>query len=573
MRSRPKIAVFLSPGRPVAGERLEVRVILTSHSITPTDGIRMTLIGDERHGLRTQTIANVELRTVAAELGVGQYEYRGHFDLDAILPPSHSDSIGSVEYTLHIHVVIPWWPDRHARYEVRIAPAPHRAEPRGPIVFVSARDGPGVDGIYLEATLDPNSASIGGVLEGAIAVTSRVPIRSLALSLVATSASRAGDVSQEVRRFVYAMPNLPDATGKAQPFSVALPATESPSFDSALMSLRWHLEVRADGHGWGHAMLHVALIVAPLPAGAIPEAKGRRLPAVGSERRAAVWASVAQTHELLNDAASETMTGHRGNVELRIALEQRDAGLYSVASLRWPDAEIALVVRERRFTDLFTGQQYAVGDTDFNKRFFVAARSAEQATALLSEPSITRWLSAMNEVVVESDGAVLAVVGGGHLPEKLAWFVDGVVAFATAVDVALAQVPAPPAAHHAVDAWRAFALRHEARFVAGSLCVRELVWEGVELDLVTEWDGVEPTRTCVVHWLDPELDRSRESAVGLLEGARHHGVAVRVMAGREVLAIRSAGLSADPQSLDASLTTAATLVHALRSAGQRGPYR
>ena len=412
------------------------------------------------------------------------------------------------------------------------------------------------------------------MLEGAIAVTSRVPIRSLVLSLVATKVSRGGDVAHEVNRFEYVLPQMPDATGKAQPFSVALPASESPSFDSALMSLRWHLEVRAEARGWGHAMLHVGLTVAPLPAiEEQQEVRQRRLPAVGSERRAAVWASVAQSHELTNDAASETMTGRRGEVELRITLEQREAGLYSVASLRWPDAEIDLVVRERRFTDVFKSQQHAIGDAEFNARFFVTARTSGQVTALLGESSLTRWLAAMDEVVVEGDGAVLAAAGAGHLPEKFAWFVRGVTAFAVAIDAALAHVPPPPAARSAAIAWRDFAQRHDARFVPGSLCVRDLAWEGVALDVVIEWDGHEPTRTCVLHWLDPDLDRAQQSAVALLDEARHRGVSVRVVAGSEALAIRSSGLTADPQSLEASLTTVATLVHALRGAGSRGPYR
>ena len=392
MRSRPDLRVQIHPARPVVGSTFEVRAQLQSHSVTPIDRVEFTFSGVEHHYVRgaepstSRTLLVQTGHTEPARLGIGAYDYRAQFRLEPGLPPTHQDALGGVGYTLGVRVTIPWWPDRHEQYTIVVALPPYDTAAQPPKVFASRALGPAADGIYLEATLDPGSAAVGRALSGAVSVTSDRSIASVTLSLVAKHETRPRGVSAEVRRLEFELPCASEARGDALYFSVAIPATESPSFETPLMRFQWQLEIRANARQGPHSTLIVPLVVAPQDSNT-HAGDAHRLPPLGRERRASVWGFVAQEHAFVADTDHETMTSQIGDIDIRITVEQRADGLYSVASLHWPSAEIGLLLRERRFTDVFT-KTVPLDDTAFDERFVVVGREPRQVRALLSDRAL-----------------------------------------------------------------------------------------------------------------------------------------------------------------------------------------
>ncbi len=557
--------------------------MLESRSVTPIEGVEMKLVGVERRYshtrssgnsssrvYKTHTLVSLVSRTEPRELSVGKHEYRSVFDLPKPLPPSHTDAVGSVRYSLDVRVKIPWWPDRHDHYEVNVLPTPWRAAAEGGRVFATHPDGPVGGEAYIEATLDPTSASLGATLRGAVAVTSQKPVKEMKLYLVAMNEARFNASPFEVRRFEFTFRAPPTAGGQGAAFALALPKDESPSFDGALQRIRWHLEAKAD-LGWRRrASLLVPLVVAPLPPKESTAGASRHLPPVGRERRAKVWAHVAIRHGLANDADSETMTGSEGAVGLRIALEQRGDGLFSVATLTWPDLEIGLAIREKRWADTFSSSLTPVKDARFKSRFFVAGRDEAQVAALLGGRSFVRALLTMPEATVEDDGALLAAQGGGHRLDNLDAFVGSVRAIAAAAGEALDRIPPPQAMEAFVPAWVAFAKLHQARLVLGSVSLRALYWEGVTLDIATEWEDGAPVRTRANHKLASEIDRSAAAIKKALDAASLHGVS---LADDGTLSHVQAGALDDPQKLAPTLDALAATAKELTPSEKASPYR
>jgi hypothetical protein len=567
----------------VPGDRLEVKAVLESRSVTPIECVEMRLNGTERRYshtrtgnntssrvYKTHTLVALMSRTEPRKLDVGKYEYRTIFDLPKALPPSHADAVGSVRYSLDVRVKIPWWPDRHEHYEVNVLPTPWRAAPEGGRVFATHPDGPVGGEAYIEATLDPTAASVGGTLRGAIAVTSQKPVKQMKLYLVAMNEARFQAAPFEVRRFEFTLRAPPAAGGQGADFALALPKDESPSFDGALQRLRWHLEAKAE-LGWRRtAVLQVPLVVAPLPPKEASAGASRHLPPVGRERRAKVWAHVANRHGLVNDADSETMTGNVGAVGLRIALEQRGDGLFSVATLTWPDLEIGLAIREKRWADTFSSSLTPVKDARFKSRFFVEGRDDAQVAAVLAGRSLVRDLMAMPEATLEDDGALLAAQGGGHRLDNLDAFVGSVRAIASAAGEALTRVPPPKAMLAAVPQWDAFARLHQARLVMGSVSLRELYWEGVTLDVATEWEDGMPARTRASHKLAGEVDRTAAAIKKALDEAAAHSV---FLSDDGTLHHVREGALDDPSKLAPVLDALAAAAKDLTPSEKGSPYR
>ena len=583
MRSRPLLTVFLTPKEPVPGDRLEVRAVLESRSVTPIKGVEMRVTGTERrysHNrsrdnmnrrvYRTHTLVDLVSRTEPRELAVGRHEYRAVFDLPPALPPSHEDAVGTVRYSLDVRVVIPWWPDRHEQFELDVRPTPWRAAPEGARVFATHPDGPVGGEAYIEATLDPTAASVGGTLRGAVAITSKKPAKDMKLFLVAMNEPRFDTAPFEVRRYVFALRTPPAAGGEGAPFSLALPRNESPSFDGTLQRIRWHLEATAD-FGWGRTTsLQVPLVVAPLPPNDERGGASRHLPPVGRERRAKVWAHVARRHGLANDAESETMTGQVGAVGVRIALEQRGDGLFSVETLTWPDLEIGLAVREKRWADTFSSSLTPVKDPRFKQRFFVEGREQAQVSAVFGGRSLVRDLLGMAEATVEDEGALLAAHGGGHRLDNLDAFVGSVRSIAAVAGEAFPHIPPPAAMAAALPAWDAFAKRHQARLVVGSISLRELEWEGALLDVATEWEDDRPVRTRASHKLATAPDRTVASVKRALEAAAVHGIALEEAG---ILVHVRDGALADPSELGPVLDALAVASRAINPVEKKNPYR
>ena len=586
MRSKPDVDVRISPRVIVPGAPLLVHARLISGSETPIDCVRFELRGDERRYSHTVSSGKSSRRvykhfsyfslaaeTPAAKLGVGTYVYDCRFDVPPGLPPSHVDEWSSIVYRLTVRVSIPWWPDRTVVFHLPLPPARWSAVPAGPTLVATNTQGPQHGDLYIEATIDPCAAHVGGLVEGILSLTHAEKVKEVRLALVGMNlASFATESpSLEVRRYGASLLTGRPAEGAALPFSIRFPAHESPSFRARLFQLGWKLEVKAVQAWASDVTMAIPLVVGTdLPHGA----DGRqlqRLPPVGHQRRAAVWAAVARRHGMVNDAASEVMTARAGDVEVRIELEQREAGLTSVATLGWPDLGIDLTVAERKWTDRLRGNAVELSYPPFDQRFVMRAREPAQALAFMTS-DLGNALLHLSEATVGDDGALLAAPGGGHRLDSLDRFVSVVLALASAVHRSLPLVPPPALALGAVDEWRSFAAAHGARLEIGSLSLRDLKWDATSLDVVTSWNAdAKPLATSVEHQLEPSTDVESPAALSVLGNAlQAHGIQLsegkRLRAGVPRLVAR-------PRELEAAYAAVARTARGLRPRGPLGPYR
>lgn len=588
MRSRPKLDVFLSPKTPRPGDELSVRARLTSRSETPIRGLSFDLVGTERRYSHTSTVGSVSssqyesieiirLRCVtpAEQLKVGNSSYEARFPLPEGAPPTFSSSISTVRYGLTVEVDIPWWPNRRSEYEVKVLPPPWRAEPRGPRVYATHRDGPQAGQLYIEATLDPLSASLGGKLRGAISlanVSSRA--RAVKLSLVASDEARfeSAKPAVDIRRYDYVLAERPPASGVSLPFSIRIPENETPSFTSRLVRLSWSILVQVQVAWSDDVTLRIPIVIAPEAAAFGATAELERLPPVGRERRAQVWAHVAAKHGMTNDPSSELMTTQIGDVGLRVHLEDRDKqGLVSVATLSWPDLGIDLSLRERKWSDVLTRGVVPDLPDELEKRLAVTCREPEQGRAFLAGELVAA-ISALSDVAMDDEGALLATPGGGHRLEHLDRFVLAARTLAEAAHTAARRIPAPRAAASWEERWAEFAREHGGRLERGSLSVVGFSWGGVRFDLRSAWsDAGALAGQGLEHTLEEQADVDSEIAQVELAKAQRELSGLTLEASKLTLACPTP--VADPASLEPQLVRLERLVKALRGERSFGAYR
>jgi hypothetical protein len=174
MRSRPRVKTYIRPGLSRPGTSFDVDVVLTSAAETPIDFVELRLEGEERiqagrYGRSLPCLA-MAVRHGARTLGVDEHRISARFDLPGELPPTYEGRAASVAYTLHVHVSIPWWPDRHARYRVAVAPAPASQVVPTPQTILSTMDGPKGTAPFIEVALESTALELGGELAGAVSV-------------------------------------------------------------------------------------------------------------------------------------------------------------------------------------------------------------------------------------------------------------------------------------------------------------------------------------------------------------------------------------------------------------------
>ncbi|MFO0547116.1 MAG: hypothetical protein U0271_01945 [Polyangiaceae bacterium] len=426
MRSRPKLEVFVKPAHPTAGSTVVVTARLTSSSETPIDGVEFRLSGTERRFshdsggdnstrvFKTSSIVSLAARSNPEQLHVGTREVQASFPMPLYLPPTYEDPQSSIRYELTVRVDIPWWPDRVATYAIVVEPPRFRAEARGPVVFSTNTSGPQPKMPYIEVTFDPGALCRGGALSGAISVANLpAKTKTIEAELVAINDATfpASPPRAQTTRFAWHVPLVADGTETSSPFTLGIPEDVHPSFAAGLFTLGWALKFSASA-GWGKGVeLLVPVVIATDGPANVDPTKLRRLPPVGRERRARVWALVAQRQGLENDAESETMRARVGPVELSIELESRkDEGLCSVATLVWPPLGIDLSVRERKWSDALSRGDLAETDPAFDKRFVARARERAQSGAFL-EGDLARMLAKTRSATLDDDGAVVMAIG------------------------------------------------------------------------------------------------------------------------------------------------------------------
>jgi hypothetical protein len=589
MRSRPELTVLLCPGAPRPGETLEVVAQLVSASDTPLDRVVFDLAGIERVSFNrgrstvTREYSHFHGRAEAPgrPLTPGTHTYHARFELPAALPPPYRGRHASVEYTVEVRADIPWWPDRVGRFSVPVAPAPVEAV-REPRVFVSEHGGAKGGELYAEISMASTAIEPGGEIAGTVAFTNASQARRVSIALVAFERLFAdggffegGPIREtlEVQRWSRLLCEEPPEEGRGLPFRFEIGPGVVPGYVGAISALEWAIEVSTERLFGRRPVLHAPIQVLA-PAGAARPSPPAVVPAVGHERRALSFAHVGQGLGLEHDAEHGDLRGALGSVWLRVAPESRPDGTpATVAHLAWPSLGLGLSIAPSSWTDLLS-REIAVGVADFDRRFHVASRFPEQARALL-DAELCALLVTFPEVLMNDEGATLAVPVALVDEAPLAEFVARASRAARALDAGFARVPLPPPLAGGDEAWRGMAARLGGRFEPGRGAIHDGALDQERVEIITQWADDGAFQATVVRVpLDVRVDleavsataRAQAEALGQTSGARVAIVedAVTLTLDRPV---------PDPRALDPALEELGRLVHAVRRRDGAGPFR
>jgi hypothetical protein len=533
----------------------------------------------------THSVVALHARHGPRTLGVGEHRLAAEFQIPASAPPSYAGRHVAVAYKLDVHVAIPWWPDRRGSFVVPVVLPPVAVTPR-PNTTVSRLDGPRGTEAYVEASYDSTVLEVGGHLAGAVSLANLGgrAIRGVSLELLAAESSARGGIVDGPR----ARWRIHDgAVHEADPirFRVALPRDLPVSFAGHLFKLQFFLEVVVDVAWGGDVRLRtpVELVPARTDARGAPSggAASRWVAPVGRERRALLWAAVAEQRGLVNDAASESMSATIDAVALEVRLEQRGIdGVYALAKFRWPDLGIGLHVEPRRWTDVVARAGIvSLGTEAAAKKFTAHAREAAQAQALLGGGALG-LLAKYDESRVDDEGASVARRGAAQSRAQLDAFVAHSVTTAQALARGLRRVPPPALMAKSVPAWEAFAQRLGGRLDRGPMAIRAATFGAQPVEIETLWaEGAEVVGTAVRVPLSPPLERELDpEAPDLSREAKDQMTSIAAEArdthlGPGALEALVPGPLDDPASVELLLERLVRLARAVRGVGSGGPFR
>jgi hypothetical protein len=596
MRSRPDLKLYLTPGIVEPGGRLRAEAELISRSKTPIDGVEFHLVGTERRHTGTSMSGNVPTpvyrviqhvdligRTPATMLEKGPHRVAMDFDLPAHCPPSYKSTLSDIRYDLTVRVAIPWWPDRSERYTVNVVAAPSRAAGE-PGSFCNNDAGPQGKGLYLEASLDTAVIDHAGGVRGAVSIAnvSHHRIRRVDVALVVDEEPRDRTAGKsEAIRYVVTLHEGPPSEGSAMPFHIKIPEKSSPSFVGSLVEVTWHLEVRAVITLGSDVTLKIPIeVVRRAPDAPVDSARLRRVPPIGRDRRALVWAEGARRGGLVNDVDQERMTlDLGGGAALAITLEQRkEGGLFYIAAVTWPRLGLDFGVTERRWLDAWSRSGIILGTPGFHERFTLRGREPAQVRAFLDDASASA-LVFFDEAAVGDEGATLVEAGTAQSIDDLDAFVRRAIATARALAQGADRIPPPASMAAFAPAWRAFADALGGRLSLGDMAIHGATYDQAPIEIVTEWNEkgeASATRLRVAIGARQEV----ETPTMIYQSAAHAALIKSLTTTTRSLTVTEndttatiAAPLADPASIEATLAELVRLPRLLNEGPTRGPYR
>ncbi|MCA9637854.1 MAG: hypothetical protein KC420_17625, partial [Myxococcales bacterium] len=475
LKRRPEIQVF-SPRAVLPGRPFVTRVVLACSDAVGVSAVDVELRGayvwfvDTQYGQsRSEEVFYRQRARVAerGELAAGEHAFAARFVLPAEAPATYQGEELRIEYSLHVHVDIPWWPDARAAFVVQVSPPPAEAAPGEGRVFASHAGGaPGGDP-YLEVSLGSTDIEAGERLEGAVALanTATNAYRSVELALVAVESVHRPLGRHTHHRRVCAWSRPIEAIADNAPIRlmIALPDALVPGFDLGACSLRWFLEVRARVSWSRDPRVWIPLqVLGPRVAA---DGGERRAPlAVGSERLELVWRSVAEARSMSYEGG--VLRQRIGEVELQISREHRGrAGAVVVGELGFPDLGIGLAIGGR-------GRA-------------LQSRDMTQATWLIEH--LGEALSRRPPVDASDLRLRFELEDAGQDRATLLAFIDELLALAALVDERRLEIPPPTAMAAMVPAWEAAARHLGARLRPAAMAISGRA-DASTVEIRTEWD-------------------------------------------------------------------------------------
>lgn len=470
IKTRPNLRLLLER-RLVAGQVAKFVVEVECPKPLPVDAISFTLLGHvvwfttsqygrHRHSSRFLEHAVALLNAVPGELAAGIHQLETKLRLGKNLPSSWEGDRLAIEYSVVIHVDIPWWPDARVEFGVSVAATP-TAEPEveGAIVYASHVGGPPAKGPYLELSLGRQTVEPGTPMQisAALGNVDRNRYRKLDVALIAQESHPTGLGGTYVHEHMFGRwsVGLDSHAGELQPipFNLDLPRTLAPGFELHGCKLQWLIQVEADV-AWGvNPKIRFPITVLP---GARGGKRELAIPlAVGSERLRLIWSAVGKATGL--EYVDSSLHGLRGPVSVEVHRSQRDGEACVIGLLEFPSLGVGL--RTERARRGLLGATQTV----------LAARDPEQ-TAVLTAALGERLASGPAELIAAADTSLrFAVPGAGLELDSLRELVDFLLELAALIAGVPPTLPAPAVVRDHLDAWQ-----KAARSMGASLRIADL---------------------------------------------------------------------------------------------------
>ncbi|MFO7566609.1 MAG: hypothetical protein R6X02_28455 [Enhygromyxa sp.] len=514
IKTRPKLRLLLER-RLVAGRSAGFIIEVECPKPLPVEAISLTFLGHvvwfttsqygrHRHSscFVEHAVELLEPSGAPRELEAGTHRLETRLRLPAKVPSSWEGDRLAVEYSVVVHVDIPWWPDARVEFSVPLvaAPVPGELEQEGAIVFASHVGGPPAKGPYLELSLGRRSVEPGTPMQisAALGNVDRNRYRKLDVAIVAQESHPTGLGGTYTHEHVFGRwtVGLDHHAGELQPipFNLDLPRTLAPGFSLHECKLEWLMQVEADV-AWGvDPKLRFPITVRPSARAGKREIAAPL--AVGSERLRLIWSAVAKATGL--EYLEGSLHGLHGSVAVELHRSQREGEACVIGTLEFPPLGVGLRSEQLR-RGLLGGIETVLVTRDPEQTTVVTAALGER---LASGPA---------ELIAADDASLrFALPGAGLELDSLRELVDFLLELAGLLEGVPPALPAPAVVRDQLDAWR-----DAARQLNGSLRLSDLqlgfARDGQALTLLNVYADEGELRSTELH-LDP----------GVTIPSRHH---------------------------------------------------
>ncbi len=562
----------MEPGKPFVAS-----VELESKTETPIDSVRISFGYWEAAFLyRAGPLHEQELVWRPGKLAPGKHVKDVRFQIPLVGAPTFRGAVTSSAYYVSVDVDIPWWPDRHATFDIPVVRPPIVEHGRPP-PLVATSDGPRRGELYVELSADRDVIAPGETLTGTVsfANVSTRNVRSVEAGFVRRESVPNQGRWQETNWIAQLLRGAPPEQ-ESIPFRISIPKDAVPSFAAQSFAVEWRFEVRA-------RVLFGVDVVLGFPITVGRRADGASVPArkpylVGRDRWTAVWDAVAQRAGMTFSPETQSLTTTRGPITLELRREVAGTHVGVVGEIRYPHLGLGLSLHERSLSDLLSARKVPLKNPLADGRLVATAREPAQAAAFLT-PDLLQALLSFEGVRMDDDRLAFGVGRAATTTQTLGPVVASALALLGSVEEAVTNVPPPAAMAKAEPAWAAFAASVEGRLERGRMWIHAASLSGERFEVGCVWAENGSSLDTMVRFrieLAFETPFSVDDP-GLTPATREHLKALlklpQLVAVETELAWTLPGGVPDPEELRPHLEHAVALMRGRRGLLAAGPFR
>lgn len=508
LKSRPSVRVRV-PNEIRPGDDFRAVVVLDCKRPVEIRFVEVVLEGKEHWSIGAGD-SSVSRSQVLLRLGAplsdertlpkGRTELSVRIPLPEHSPPSFRGSASEIEYSLAVHVSIPWWPDRRSSFEIHVAPTEVASPDIEPQIYSSDPKGPVAREPHVEVSLAGAWTRVGDIVIGALALNNVAHNRYSEIQVGLRGVETLYDAGREraereYMRYQIRLGAEQAREGEMIPFRFRLPddamadlpQVVRPEGRAPLFSLRWQLEVVVGIH-WG-SDLTLRMPFRVLPRSKRPGDAPSRLapPPVGSDRLRGVWEACGEAHGLRYEA--QTLYGQLGGTTLSIRRDHlgRD-GIFVVAEISYPELHLDLEVEPATKIQKMVGGGVRVGHPSWDRDHYVRARDADQVALVLR--ALLPAMASSRLRRMDDRRLTIGVRDAGTSRTRMERFVAASSALARTFEAIRRDLPPPPSVASSVGVWRELAARTGAELETARMRIKgQLGTMEAEVRLAFDDDG------------------------------------------------------------------------------------